>query len=124
MALAQWKQKVYSQWNNVQVLKVTTSTDELKVGSAQEITAVVQLGSLTPDDVIVQVYYGDLDTHGNIVKGNAVNMQPAESNGGGTYTFKAQLVHHTTGNQGISVRILPNHEDLPTPFLRGLIRWA
>jgi starch phosphorylase len=124
VALAQWKQKVYSQWSNVQVLKVTTSADELKVGSEQEITAVVQLGSLTPEDVIVQIYYGDLDTHGNIVVGNAVNMQPAEAQGGGIYVFKARLAYHTTGNQGLSVRVLPSHEDLPTPFLRGLIRWA
>jgi starch phosphorylase len=124
VALAQWKQKVYSQWSNVQVLKVTTSADELKVGSEQEVTAVVQLGSLTPEDVIVQVYHGDLDTHGNIVVGNAVNMQPAESQGSGIYVFKARLAYHTTGNQGLSVRVLPNHEDLPTPFLRGLIRWA
>lgn len=122
--LANWKKKVYAQWGNVQVLEVKTESAELKVGSEQEVTAKVRLGALTPDDVIVQAYYGDLDTHGMLINGSAVAMQPNGGGSGGVYTFSTKVAYRTTGNHGVSVRVLPNHEDLPTPFMRGLIRWA
>ena len=52
-------------------------------------------------------------------------MQLVGANGdGGSYTFHAQLNYDTSGERGISVRVLPHHESLPTPFQPGIIRWA
>jgi starch phosphorylase len=42
----------------------------------------------------------------------------------GTFTFEAALSYDSSGDRGLSVRVLPNHPDLPDPFLTGFIRWA
>jgi starch phosphorylase len=126
IALSNWRQKMYAEWNSVRIVEVRTSGNDLKVGTEQEVEAIVQLGKLTPADVIVQLYYGDLDRHGIIVKGNAINMAPIADyhDQPGLYKFATKVAYRSTGEQGISVRVLPNHENLPTPFQRGLIRWA
>jgi starch phosphorylase len=122
---ATWRGKLREAWNNVSVQKVDVSGDTLKVGADLEVKAVVQLGQLKPEDVQVQLYYGDLNPRGEIANGAALNMKLVGANGSeGGYTFQARVQYHTSGERGISVRILPNHESLPTSFLPGMIRWA
>jgi glycogen phosphorylase len=85
----------------------------------------VNLGQLTPDDVRVQLYYGPLNTRGDIgMVGEVLDMEPAGTNGKGEHTFKAQMAYVTSGERGLSVRVVPYHEYLSSPFLRGLITWA
>ncbi|MCC7451180.1 MAG: alpha-glucan family phosphorylase [Anaerolineae bacterium] len=127
IAFSQWKQKLADAWPGVKVVRVETSSSELKIGSEQEVTAWVELGKLTPSDVTVQLYYGTLNTHGEILSGDTINMTPAPSPDGAgntVYKFSTSLSYRTTGQHGVSVRVLPCHEDLPTPFQRGIIRWA
>ncbi len=40
------------------------------------------------------------------------------------HLFEAKLSYTTTGKRGMSVRVLPNHEDLANPLQVGLIAWA
>jgi starch phosphorylase len=73
----------------------------------------------------VQLYSGQLNTRGDIgLVGEAMDMQPDGDNGKGEYRFKARVTYNTSGERGLSVRVLPHHEYLRTPFLRGLITWA
>lgn len=126
---AAWRAKLSSQWGQVRVVDMKVSEKTVKVGNALEVTAVVHLGELTPNDVLVQVYYGPLNPRGEIGSGGeAVAMQPVSQNGdseqNGLYTFTTQLSYKTSGERGLSVRVLPRHENLPTAFLPGIIRWA
>ncbi|MCA9905747.1 MAG: alpha-glucan phosphorylase, partial [Anaerolineae bacterium] len=93
------------------------------VGGKVEVTAAIQLGSLKPEDVSVQVYYGTLTPRGEIEQGLVADMQPINGNGENSYTFAAQIEYESSGERGISVRVLPKHPYLPTPFLSGIIRW-
>ncbi|MEP7287600.1 MAG: alpha-glucan family phosphorylase [Chloroflexota bacterium] len=125
-----WQQNLIEVWPQVKVVKVQTTGDELKIGSEQEVQAWVDLGTLTPDDVTVQLYHGTLNTRGEIVTGNTIDMKPISSktgapqNGANVYEFAANVAYGSTGQHGISVRVLPHHTDLPSPFQRNLIRWA
>src|SRR5258706_7795420 len=131
---AKWKQRLVESWPKVKIIKVETSgSSELKIGSEQEIHAWVDLGDLTPDDVTVQVYFGALDTYGNIQSGHTVEMAPvgpvapadgAKGANASVWEFMARVAYHSTGQQGISVRVLPCHEDLPSQYQRGIIAWA
>ncbi|MBX3081670.1 MAG: alpha-glucan family phosphorylase [Anaerolineae bacterium] len=120
---AEWRRRVSGAWDRIRVVKVETSSNTLKIGSDQEVHAWIDLGELTPDDVSVQLYYGSLTSHGDLETGETVEMNPLNSNGS-VYEFAGKIAYATTGQQGFSVRVLPKHEDLPTPFQRGLIRWA
>lgn len=123
---AAWRGKLSEAWRSVSIQDVDISPREmLKVGADLQVKAVVQLGQLKPDDVQVQLYYGQLTPRGEINGGSAVTMQLVGSNGNdGSYTFQTQVSYNTSGERGLSVRILPHHESLPTSFLPGIIRWA
>ncbi len=149
-AFADWRERLNVVWPKVRIERVETSATQLKIGTDQQVGAWVDLGELTPNDVVVQLYHGNLDTGGNIIDGETLDMTPAvadktvaqaanqavgkdgaapntgSSTGSGStvYQFVTNISYKTTGQHGLSVRVLPHHPDLPTPFLRGIVRWA
>jgi starch phosphorylase len=121
---ADWLIDVRKAWPSIKIEKVDTSADHVTVGEALKVEAWVNLGTLKPDDVYVQLYSGTLDSKGMLLNGNSVNMAPNGKPAGTTYHFEASLNYVTTGEQGISVRVLPKHTYLADPILTGLIHWA
>lgn len=119
-----WRQNLDHVWHEVHIIDVEINQDDVAVGSKTDIQAKIKLGGLTPDDVKVQLYYGMLDTMGNITDGQAVDMELASENGDSVYTFKTQHTYSTTGNVGFSVRVVPYHKYLHTSFLPHKIEWA
>jgi starch phosphorylase len=69
-----------------------------------------------------------LDSRGQILVGETIDMEyccpEAISNNGKAHKFVASLRYSSTGKRGISIRVMPNHEDLASPFQTGLIVWA
>lgn len=125
---AEWQHRVRQQWSGVRVEKVEVSPRQVKVGDELTISALVNLGDLTPDDVHVQIYYGRLDSRTQLMAGEALNMDFCRTvngaNGEAMHEFCATITYHTTGKRGLSVRVIPQHEDLADPFQTGLITWA
>jgi glycogen phosphorylase len=124
LAFAAWRAKLEKSWKHVQIRGVETPSTYVKVGSEIQVNALVDLGSLLPKDVRVQLYYGDLNTQGDIGRGEAVDMAPNGVDGNGTCKFTAEISYATSGERGLSVRVLPYHPYLRTSFLPGLITWA
>ncbi len=121
-----WRDGLYAAWSQVAVRGVEMSdSSRLTVGAQVVITAQVQLGQLSPDDVQVQLYHGSLTTHGEIdSNGEVQSMELVGANADGTHTFRVQMACAVSGERGISVRVLPRNPFLTTPFLPGVIRWA
>ncbi len=119
-----WKISLPQQWKAVRVLAVNVDDKAVKVGAKSDITTRIELGELKPQDVRVQLYYGTLNTRGDIVNGESVDMELSESNNDGSYTFKVAHKYVNTGEQGLSVRVMPHHEFLASPFQTGLVTWA
>lgn len=125
IAYANWRQGIEGTWSQIKVRKVDVPQRAVKVGSEIEVQAAVALGNLTPDEVRVQLYYGALNTDGSITEsGECVDMIPSSNNGSGEYTFSAKVTYQNSGDRGISVRVVPHHEYMTTPFQPGLITWA
>ncbi|MBK8135132.1 MAG: alpha-glucan family phosphorylase [Chloroflexi bacterium] len=123
LAFAAWRNGIEKSWSGVKVVRVDVPSDTVKVGQQVEVKAVVNLGQLQAGDVTVQLYYGPLNTDGDIDTGTAVDMQHV-SNKNGDYVYSTKISCDNSGNRGLSVRVLPNHDFLPTPFIPGLITWA
>jgi starch phosphorylase len=122
---AAWHNEIANAWEKIQIRSVKVADKQVKVGTDVEVEAVINLEPLTPDDVRVQLYYGSLNTRGEIgMVGDVLEMQPAGKNGKGEYTFTARVTYNSSGERGLSVRVVPYHEYLRTPFIRGLITWA
>ena len=124
-ALAQWKSHLHEHWSEIRMDSVKAEVPaRLKVGAELQVRAQVYLGALEANDVTVQLYYGPLDTKGEISKGKVMAMKWLESNGDGSHTFVGSIPARASGRYGYALRILPHHEDLSNPHEPGLILWA
>ncbi|MCG3159108.1 MAG: Glycogen phosphorylase [Acidobacteria bacterium] len=125
-SLAAWKNRVRDQWPKVRIESVTAdSLDEVQVNGEIKAQAELSLGALTPDDVSVELYLGLVNADDEITEARAIPMRPVDGGGAGRYRFEASSVACCrSGLHGFTVRALPHHPDLITPFLPGLIVWA
>ncbi|MBN1564715.1 MAG: alpha-glucan family phosphorylase [Anaerolineae bacterium] len=122
---ANWRKKIRDNWNAVAIERVEVEPEALKVNEEITVRAWIDLGQLAPEDVIVQLYYGSLDSRGQIVAGEAITMDYCRlEDGSNLHQFIYTLNYATTGKRGFSVRVLPNHEDLANPILTNLLVWA
>ena len=49
-------------------------------------------------------------------------MEPGKNEG--SHVYSGAIPCRTSGRHGFSVRVLPSHPDLVTPFLPSLVRWG
>jgi starch phosphorylase len=123
-----WRVNLQNAWDAVAVRDVKIEDHAVKVNSEMQVKANVHLGDLKPSDVRVQLYYGPLNTHGEIaeMEGHSMDMTPVSGQDGsdGTYIFETTLKYQTSGDRGISVRVLPYHPLLTNQFRPKLITWA
>ncbi len=123
--LASWKLRVAKAWPDVKIESVEVEAPpELTVGSELPVRAVVQLGSLKPADVRIEVYYGRIDGKQNLYEPRTVSMQAEDGAQGGRVVFHGAIPCRTTGNHGLTVRALPNHPDLVQRYESNLITWG
>ncbi len=123
-AFVDWQRHLERVWHAVSVLDVAVEPDEVEIGARTQIRASVALGELCPQDVTVQLYYGMLDSAGQILNGQAVDMRVLGQNGSEAYTYATDYSFSQTGHVGFSVRVLPYHSFLHSSFLPHKIVWA
>jgi starch phosphorylase len=124
--LAGWRRTLGKGWPQVKITQVqATGGDPMHVGHELHVKAMVQLGSLTPNDVQVQLFHGLVDNMGEIPHPHtlAMNTNGAPSEGG-AYLFEGTISCRTSGQHGYSVRVLPRHADLANAFEPGLVCWG
>jgi len=107
--LAVWRQKIMSR--------------DITAGKELDVAAKIKLGSLTPEDVTVEAYYGRLDQDGDFSDREMVPLQ-ADGLVDGFYTFRGKISCQKTGRFGYTVRITPCKEMLENRFTMGLVTWA
>jgi glycogen phosphorylase len=123
--LADWLTKIEAAWPSLRVDSVKNEISEIRLGDQIQLSARVALNALTPEDVSVEVVSGAIDAGGEILNPGTIPMQPKGKDGSGADLFQAVLTPSTqTGMHGYSIRILPRHPDLISPFLPGLITWT
>lgn len=141
--LAHWKRFIYDNWHNVSVIggscrtasssgagagvdgPVTAGCDVKSVpGSEVSLDAQVYLGPLKPEDVAVELYYGNIGPDGDITDGMYKTMQMTADNGGGNYNYSTDLVLTSGGEYGYQFRVMPCHPLLTDKFELRLVKWA
>jgi starch phosphorylase len=136
-ALSMWKTNVKEGWNDISIADVDVQVDDgkklchlnvqqpqLEVGSYLRVEAKVNLGRLSHEDVAVEIYYGTVDSEGNIESGEVASMEfKSGPDDQGQTHFVGTVTCKVSGQQGFAVRVLPYHEDLVEQFEPGMIRW-
>jgi glycogen phosphorylase len=98
--------------------------DPMHVGGELEVSARVNLGSLSPDDVEVQLFHGVVDSLGEIPSPATVTMSHNGARQGAAWLFKGTIPCRSSGQHGFAVRVLPRHQFLTNPFEPGLVCWG
>ncbi|GAA1875731.1 alpha-glucan family phosphorylase [Myceligenerans crystallogenes] len=109
--LATWKARVREGWHHVRVDHVESGgiADAAQVGDRLAVKAYVSLGSLTPDDVDVQVVHGHVNESDVIEDFQADPLAHADSYEAGRHAFAGEVALDSSGPFGYTVRIVPRH---------------
>ncbi|MGN6252144.1 MAG: alpha-glucan family phosphorylase [Marmoricola sp.] len=120
--LARWKQRVFEHWSAVRIDHVETSglPDSPEVGDGLDVRVFVSLGSLAPEDVVVEVVHGRVAAEDRLVDRVRVPLAVGETYEGGRHRFDGHLALERTGPFGYTVRVLPRHDALAAPAELGL----
>jgi len=123
---ASWKRNIREKWHEVGIEKVETMNgeEEAQVGTAYTVTARVRLGTLRPEDVEVELYYGPLGPQDEIEHAATEKMHCVSNADEVPAMFKGTLSFQETGKLGYAVRILPKHALLVHPVDMGLVIWG
>lgn len=72
----------------------------------------------------VELYQGSVDASGEIINGIPVVMEFQGQDQQGLSIYTAAITYNTSGLQGMSLRVLPKHKNLSSPYEPRLILWA
>ncbi|MDA8141720.1 MAG: alpha-glucan family phosphorylase [Desulfobacteraceae bacterium] len=94
-----------------------------QVEDAFNVSTMVHLGSLKPEEVDVELYYGPMRRTAELDKGFTQQMNMLEDRGNGKYLYRCTVTCRDSGRYGFTVRVLPRADDW-IRFSPGLISWA
>jgi starch phosphorylase len=110
-------------WPSVRVEHVESSGvgDAPEIGDKMTVRAFVSLGTLTPDDVDVQLVHGTITAEDQLVDTAVDSLQPADTYEGGRFRFDGEHVLHHSGAFGYTVRVIPRNDLLASPAELGVV---
>ena len=124
VALARFKASVRKGWEGVRILDVQFEKGrDIRVGDRVSVKVKVSLGSLSPDQVAVQLYDGRLEVDSSISRGDTVPLRCVGGPASDVYDFQGSILCTRSGRRGFSVRVMPSHQDLLNPQMMGLVCW-
>ena len=122
--LAAWKEKMREHWDSIRFLKIDAgSMDGLSVKSTLNVRAEIYLDVIQPEDVEVQIYYGKLDIHGDIIDGVLLPMSLISRADSNKFIYEGIISNWESGLNGYTIRLIPQHPALGNPFEDGLVHW-
>ncbi len=122
-SIAEWKRRVRDHWDEVRILAVDAdSSQELEVGADLTLEAKLALGSLSQEEVAVEVIFGPLDSSAEL---NEIETIALEFRGfdGDAAVYVGDVPCREAGQHGFAVRALPMRRDVGNKFETGLLTW-
>jgi starch phosphorylase len=124
-SLASYFSKLQQSWSNLKIVKIESNAKPvMQRGDMMTVTAYLDLGSILPNDLLVELYHGTVSNQNkDITAARKTEMKWLKSEGNlNLYQVRIECVD--TGMQGHTVRIMPKHDALVHPYRPGLIKWA
>ena len=116
--------RLRSLWKDIEIKPpVRHAHGPCRVGEKFEITSEVSLAELTPEEVDVELYYGQMKSLEDLDASKSEPMRVLEDNGNGHYLYGCALNCQNSGRFGFTVRVTPRGDGRvkSTP---GLLTWA
>jgi starch phosphorylase len=123
--LAAWKRRIRDAWPQVAIRDVAAkSPEEVRVGEPVVVEAIVDLGVLQPDDVVVELYHGPTEGAHELSRGSIVRMRAKRKVERGRFVFVGEIPTRESGSHAFATRVLPFNEVMTHPYEASLVRWA
>lgn len=124
--LAAWKAKVVAAWPTVHVTHVESGGVDAspQVGEQLQVRAFVQLGTLSPDDVAVELVHGRARDGDQLVDTGTVTLELDSMDAAGLANYAGTVPLDRSGSFGYTVRVVPTHPLLASEAELGLIAVA
>jgi starch phosphorylase len=125
--LAHWQSHLFEHWYDIKIEDIDISDlSDVKVDQVIGVKARINLGSLSPADVQVELYQGSVNANGEIASGFSVVMtyQGQDPQHSDISIYTVDISYTNSGLQGLSLRVMPKHENLSSPYEPGLTLWA
>jgi starch phosphorylase len=123
--LAAWKRRVEGAWYGVHVDSVEADDGLADLGMTRNVQAVVHLGSLSPDDVAVELLHGPVGQGDELDEPEVACLELVDGAGDdGHVRYRGQFTARRTGRYGFTVRVVPSHPDLVSSVELGRMVWA
>lgn len=123
--VAQYRRRVAAAWAQVSVVRVDSTglPETPAIGAQLQLRARVELGGLTPEDVLVEAVLGRVVDRDELSQPVTVQMAH-EGSEGEIEVFGVQTQLPLSGVVGYTVRVLPRHSLLASPAELGLVATA
>jgi glycogen phosphorylase len=123
--LAVWQSRIIEHWYAIRFEEIAISAaGDLRVNQSFKVMARLQLGAITPEDVQVELYRGTVGVDGEIHTGVAMPMTYQGQDAEGKSFYIIEVDYASSGLQGLSLRILPQHRFLNSAYDPKVILWA
>lgn len=120
--LSAWKKRIWRHWGGIRIEHVEADGvgDAIALGSPITVRAFVDLGELTPADVVVETVFGRVDADDRIARPQHAAMEAVEQYDGNRWQYRLVVTLDKNGPFGYTVRVLPQHAGLASPQELGL----
>jgi starch phosphorylase len=123
--LAHWKQRLFERWHDIKIADIDIAAPaDLMVNQSVSVKTRINLAGLAADDVQIELYQGAVNADGQIVNGLPVVMDYQGTDEHNNSIYTGDVTYTASGLQGLSLRVLPKHEYLSSPYEPGLVLWA
>ena len=99
-------------WKQIQInAPVSQLQGPFRVGDSFHVTSEIHLGELQPDEVDVELYYGNLKSLEEVSASHVEPMMVQKNSGNGNYLYGCELSCDVSGRFGFTVRVAPRGDD-------------
>lgn len=124
-----WEDRIKQSWENIVIrdVEVPDLGPTVYVGQMIPIKMHVQLGSITPDDVRVEIVSGRINSQDQLLdfSPTSATIDP-EKNGSpsdGVYVYEGKIECLESGRFGVTARVIPKNENLVHTRKPKMISW-
>ncbi|PKP39533.1 MAG: alpha-glucan family phosphorylase [Bacteroidetes bacterium HGW-Bacteroidetes-15] len=124
--IASWKRKVTRNWDSLEIItaeQFDTSRQAIVLGKEYVSEVVLDLGSLNPDEVGVELVIAELVENGDVTIKHTQNFD-LENVEGQRATYKLSLIPNDPGVYDSGIRVYAKNKELPHRMDFTLVRWV
>ena len=121
----EWKRLVQERFNRISITQENNVDNEtIDAGKVIKVKCSVKLPNINPDNIQVEVYYGQIAENGIVNNVTIIPMHRKDSNDEEKiYSYEAQVELTTGGDYGYTFRVMPKHEMLLDAENLNLVKW-